>query len=68
MSIGNPQSFNRYAYVENQPTNFTDPSGLLTSEDAVMSTGIAIRTENMNQVGGNILNTSDNRSDTVVSK
>ena len=29
MSLGNPQSFNRYSYVENQPTNFIDPSGLL---------------------------------------
>ena len=29
MSLGNPQSFNRYSYVENQPTNFVDPSGLL---------------------------------------
>lgn len=29
MSIGDPQSFNRYSYVENQPTNFVDPSGLM---------------------------------------
>jgi RHS repeat-associated protein len=28
MSLGNPQSFNRYSYVENQPTNYVDPSGL----------------------------------------
>jgi RHS repeat-associated protein len=28
MNLGNPQSFNRYSYVENQPTNFVDPSGL----------------------------------------
>ena len=28
MQLGNPQSFNRYSYVENQPTNFVDPSGL----------------------------------------
>ena len=27
-SIGNGQSWNRYSYVENQPTNFVDPSGL----------------------------------------
>ncbi|MDQ2975094.1 MAG: hypothetical protein M3R69_06755, partial [Acidobacteriota bacterium] len=25
----NPQSFNRYSYVQNDPVNFTDPSGLL---------------------------------------
>ena len=29
MKLGNPQSFNRYSYVSNQPTNFVDPSGLL---------------------------------------
>ena len=28
MSLSNPQSFNRYSYVENEPTNFVDPSGL----------------------------------------
>ncbi|MBK8148888.1 MAG: hypothetical protein IPK58_11930 [Acidobacteria bacterium] len=27
-SVGNPQSWNRYSYVESQPTNFVDPSGL----------------------------------------
>jgi RHS repeat-associated protein len=31
MSLANPQSFNRYSYVENEPTNFIDPSGLLMS-------------------------------------
>ncbi len=37
MSIGNPQSFNRYSYVENEPTNFVDPSGLqLRSYDVRM--------------------------------
>ena len=29
MNIGDPQSFNRYSYVNNQPTNYVDPSGLL---------------------------------------
>ncbi len=28
MSIANPQSFNRYSYVQNDPVNFIDPSGL----------------------------------------
>ena len=27
-SIGDPQSFNRYAYVGNDPVNFNDPLGL----------------------------------------
>lgn len=32
---GNPQSFNRYSYVNNSPTNFTDPTGhCLNSYDA----------------------------------
>jgi RHS repeat-associated protein len=29
MSLGNPQSFNRYSYVGGDPTNFVDPSGLV---------------------------------------
>lgn len=29
MSLGDPQSLNRYAYVQNDPVNFVDPSGLL---------------------------------------
>jgi len=28
MSLGDPQSFNRYAYTQNDPVNFVDPSGL----------------------------------------
>ena len=28
ISLGDPQSFNRYNYVNSQPTNFVDPSGL----------------------------------------
>src|SRR5690606_27244581 len=28
MNIGDPQSFNRYSYVQNEPTNYVDPSGL----------------------------------------
>ena len=29
MTIGDPQSFNRYSYVSNDPVNFVDPSGLI---------------------------------------
>ena len=29
MNIGDPQSFNRYAYVSGDPVNFIDPSGLI---------------------------------------
>jgi RHS repeat-associated protein len=28
MNLADPQSFNRYAYVQNDPVNFVDPSGL----------------------------------------
>jgi RHS repeat-associated protein len=28
MNLGDPQSFNRYSYVNSQPTNFVGPSGL----------------------------------------
>jgi len=33
MSIGDPQSFNRYSYVHSDPVNFVDPTGLLTFLD-----------------------------------
>ncbi len=29
MNVGDPQSFNRFTYVSNDPVNFVDPSGLL---------------------------------------
>jgi RHS repeat-associated protein len=41
MSLGNPQSFNRYSYVENDAVNFVDPSGLLLSSSE--SGGYCIR-------------------------
>jgi hypothetical protein len=31
MTVANPQSFNRYTYVLNSPTNLTDPSGMVNS-------------------------------------
>jgi RHS repeat-associated protein len=33
MEVENPQSFNRYSYVESQPTNFVDPMGLFKVGD-----------------------------------
>jgi RHS repeat-associated protein len=38
-SVLNPQSFNRYSYVNNNPSNFTDPSGMMTGADASQSWG-----------------------------
>ncbi|MER3478874.1 MAG: hypothetical protein C4287_23425 [Leptolyngbya sp. ERB_1_2] len=35
VSLADPQSFNRYSYVGNDPTNFIDPSGLDAISDAV---------------------------------
>lgn len=31
VSLGNPQSLNLYSYVQNDPVNFVDPSGLMMS-------------------------------------
>ena len=31
--MADPQSFNRYGYVQNDPVNFIDPSGLVSQED-----------------------------------
>ncbi|HEY2974614.1 MAG TPA: DUF4214 domain-containing protein, partial [Pyrinomonadaceae bacterium] len=32
--VADPQSFNRYSYVNNNPTNVTDPSGMMTPNPA----------------------------------
>jgi RHS repeat-associated protein len=40
-NFGDPQSLNRYAYVQNDPVNFTDPSGL--NLEAPGSGGYCIR-------------------------
>jgi uncharacterized protein RhaS with RHS repeats len=36
--LNEPQSFNRYSYVQNDPVNFIDPTGLLTTPGASCST------------------------------
>ena len=38
-TIGNPQSFNRYAYTANDPINLVDPSGLAPGSPCVMGNG-----------------------------
>jgi len=37
-SVIDPQSLNRYSYVENHPTNFTDPTGMALSDIGVYQT------------------------------
>ncbi|MBK9156404.1 MAG: RHS repeat protein [Chloracidobacterium sp.] len=37
MNLGDPQSFNRYSYVQNDPTNFVDPSGLNEEEPGIIT-------------------------------
>jgi RHS repeat-associated protein len=32
--LTDPQSFNRYSYVQNDPVNFVDPSGLLKTRQS----------------------------------
>jgi RHS repeat-associated protein len=48
LSIGDPQSFNRYSYVGNQPTNLVDPTGLMCYNvirtDVVVETGQVVGT------------------------
>ena len=37
--VGNPQSFNRYSYVLNRPTNLTDPLGLISNNSGTSFNG-----------------------------
>ncbi len=38
MTVADPQSFNRYSYVNNDPANHVDPSGLMLSDIGVYQT------------------------------
>lgn len=38
MTVDDPQSFNRYTYVNNDPVNLTDPTGLMLSDIGVYQT------------------------------
>jgi len=38
MSVASPQSFNRYSYVENNPVNSVDPTGLMLSDIGALQT------------------------------
>jgi RHS repeat-associated protein len=38
-NIGDPQSFNRYSYTQNDPTNLVDPSGLRPGDSCMTGNG-----------------------------
>jgi RHS repeat-associated protein len=47
---GNPQSWNRYPYVDGDPSNHTDPSGLLLSaEDCIINPDLCLAADGSQQ-------------------
>jgi RHS repeat-associated protein len=54
LRVANPQSFNRYAYVHNDPMNFVDPSGLDDLDDWVPGPGDIIYTNTKDSGYGGI--------------
>jgi RHS repeat-associated protein len=58
----NPQSLNRYAYVDNNPLADTDPSGLSVLSDACNAARLFITNlnTNFNQSGGSVFRDSNN--------
>jgi RHS repeat-associated protein len=50
-NLGNPQSFNRYAYVQNNPENAVDPSGMIADNPFDASIGGASMRGRIGQTG-----------------
>jgi RHS repeat-associated protein len=50
LRVANPQSFNRYAYVHNDPVNFVDRSGLDELDDWVPGPGDILYTNTLDRV------------------
>ena len=61
-SLGNPQSNNLYAYVQNMPTDLVDPSGLLI----IIARGYNCRMVELSR-GRNIFNCVMNSNDAAIS-
>jgi RHS repeat-associated protein len=52
VNMGNPQTWNRYAYVGNTPLTATDPLGLLSRWSDVVGTGRWLGTDGLRDPGG----------------
>jgi RHS repeat-associated protein len=55
-SLADPQSFNRYAYVQNDPVNFVDPSGLDPSDPPFQTPPVPIDPETGRPYPGGVPN------------
>ena len=52
----NPQTFNRYAYVMNNPLKYTDPTGLQAGEVIQAPTAYTLAKERLNELGAALYN------------
>jgi RHS repeat-associated protein len=52
MTVANPQSFNRYSYVQNDPVNFVDPTGLFPEYEVIWTFSSAPRWRGVFGLGG----------------